>query len=252
MTPDERRKAIVALVREKGRISVDDLAARLGASRETIRRDLTSLSRRGLVQKYHGGAAIPSGEGPFLIRMGENAARKARIARAAASLFAPGDVLFIDTGSTTAYFAEELARVENLTVFTNSATIAHTIGKVDNGARVFMPGGEYKADNRQMVGAMTVEHIRRFRARRAVLTIGAMNAADGVMDFNVEEAQVARAMIARADELIILADSSKFGLSGVFGVCPLEQIEILVTDAAPEGDLAAALKQAGTEIIIAS
>jgi DeoR/GlpR family transcriptional regulator of sugar metabolism len=59
-------------------------------------------------------------------------------------------------------------------------------------------------------------------------------------------------MIARADELIILADSSKFGLSGVFGVCPLEQISILVTDAAPEGALAGALKQAGTEILIAS
>ena len=248
MTPTERRKKIVALVREKGRASVDVLAEVLGTSRETIRRDLTELSRRGMVRKYHGGAAIPEGENPFRVRMGEQAAQKALIARAAVQLFSPGDSLFIDTGSTTVYFAEELAQLENLTIFTNSVDIAHIICKADNGSRVFMPGGEYSEDNRQLVGALAVEHIQGFRARHTVLTIGAMGAGYGVMDFNVEEAQLARAMIACADELTVLADSSKFGLPGTFHVCSVSRITNLVTDAAPQGALAEALEKAGVHI----
>ncbi len=251
MTPSDRRREIVAIVRQKGRASVDELAAALGASRETIRRDLADLAGRGLVQKYHGGAAIPAGEGPFLVRMGEQAAEKARIARAAVRLIAPGDTLFLDTGSTTVYFAEELARVENLTVFTNSTKIAHVLGRVENGARVFLPGGEYNAANRQMIGALAVEHIRGFHARHAVLTIGALDARDGAMDFNVDEAEVARAMIGQADAVTILADATKLGHAGVFGVCAIDRIDNLVTDRPPRGDLAAALARAGVNVIVA-
>ena len=112
MKPGIRRERIVDLVRERERVSVDDLAALLGSSRETIRRDLTELAGRGLIRKVHGGAMMPEvpREGAFPARLSEAIREKRAVARAAAALFGAGDTLFIDTGTTTLLFAEELAR----------------------------------------------------------------------------------------------------------------------------------------------
>src|ERR1700722_18134623 len=118
MRPQERRERILELLRdsESGRLTVEELAERLKISQETARRDLAHLASGGLISKFHGGATLPqpSGEGPFRIRMAESLREKRAIARAAAALFRPGDTLLIDTGSTTIFFAEELARLSGL------------------------------------------------------------------------------------------------------------------------------------------
>ncbi|HHN73492.1 MAG TPA: DeoR/GlpR transcriptional regulator [Thermopetrobacter sp.] len=251
MTPEERRKRIVAMVRQRGRASVEELARTLSASRETIRRDLTALASRGLIQKFHGGAAMPVGEGPFRVRMTEQAEQKARIAQAAARLVTPGETLFIDTGSTTIYFAEELAHVANLTVFTNSTEVAHIIARAGNGSQAFVLGGLYNPDNRQTVGAVALEQIRGLHARYAFLTVGAINAKNGATDFNLEEASIARAMLDQADRLIVLADSSKLGRAATFQVCALERIDTLVTDGAPPAALAGTFAEARIEVVSA-
>ncbi len=251
MTPEERRKRIVAMVRRQGRATVEELARALAASRETIRRDLSALAARGMVQKFHGGAAVPVGEGPFRVRMTEQAEEKARIAQAAVRLVAPGETLFIDTGSTTIYFAEELARVDNLTVFTNSTEIAHIVARGGNGSQAFVLGGLYNPDNRQTVGAVVLEQIRSLHARHAFLTVGAVNATNGAMDFSLEETAIARAMLEQAETLVVLADSTKLGRSATFQVCGLERIHTLVTDGMPPAPLAAALAEAQVDVVSA-
>ncbi len=251
MTPEERRKRIVAMVRRQGRATVEELARALAASRETIRRDLSALAARGMVQKFHGGAAVPVGEGPFRVRMTEQAEEKARIAQAAVRLVAPGETLFIDTGSTTIYFAEELARVDNLTVFTNSTEIAHIVARAGNGSQAFVLGGLYNPDNRQTVGAVVLEQIRSLHARHAFLTVGAVNATNGAMDFSLEETAIARAMLEQAETLVVLADSTKLGRSATFQVCGLERIHTLVTDGMPPAPLAAALAEAQVDVVSA-
>ena len=107
MRPVDRQQRILEMVHERGRVMVDELAILLDASHETIRRDLGTLADRGAVRKFHGGAALPSiqVEGPYDRRMVENAPAKRAIARLAASLFKPGDTIFIDTGTTTAFLA---------------------------------------------------------------------------------------------------------------------------------------------------
>ena len=248
-----RQAALVAQVRKRGRVSVDELAALLGASRETIRRDLTELARQGRVDKVHGGATMPRvfGEGPFQQRMTENADAKMRIARAAAGLFAAGKTLFVDTGSTTVYFAEELARAPELTVVTNSVEVARILAGARNGHRVFLLGGEYAPGNSQTIGTMVAAQIRAFRAHHAVLAVGALDARSGAMDFDIEEAQVARAMIERAERVTVLADASKFDALASFEVCPLARIDRLVCDAPPPEALARGLVEAGAEIALA-
>jgi len=251
MNPRQRHDAIVNLVSEKGRVTVEELAELLGSSRETIRRDLTKLSNQGKLLKFHGGATLPRPdvEGPFQARMAVNAHLKRQIAIAAAAIFVPGDTLFIDTGTTTLSFAEELAKCNGLTVITNSSAVARTISLGETENRVFLIGGEYHGDNQETVGTLAIDQIRVFRTRHAVLTIGGLDAKAGAMDFNIEEAQVARAMIEQAELVTVLTDSSKFDCNALFEVCKFDKIDTLVCDRAPSGRLLEVLEQMHVNII---
>ena len=254
-----RQQKIVEITRKQKRVTVEELAALLNISRETIRRDLTDLAKYGKIQKIHGGATLPRvfGEGSFQQRMSDNAEAKTRIAQAAVSLFEEGETLFIDTGSTTLYLAEKLSEVSGLTIITNSAEIAKVassdpanVKMVDNtNNRVFLLGGEFSLDNRQTIGTMVTSQIRLFRAHHAVLTIGALDGRTGAMDFNIDEAQVARAMIEQSQSVTILMDSSKFDQLASFEVCSLARIDRIVCDRAPPPSLAEAMKNAGINVI---
>lgn len=253
MTPEERRTEIVRLAQVHGQVEVESLAVSLATSRETIRRDLTLLADRGLLLKFHGGARLPRAdiEGSFQARMATNVGAKRRIARAAAALFEPGDTLFIDTGSTTLCLAEELGRLNGLTAITNAPALARALANGDGGNRAFLIGGDFKADNEETAGPLAIEQIRRFRPRYAVLTIGALDIEGGIMDYDIDEAQIAQAMIAQAERLIVLADSSKFGKSALFQVCSLDTADILVTEAEPEPELLTSLAQSDVRTVIA-
>ncbi len=254
-----RQQKIVEITRKQERATVEELSALLAISRETIRRDLTDLAKSGKIQKIHGGATLPRvfGEGSFQQRMLDNADAKTQIAQAAVSLFEENETLFIDTGSTTLYLAEQLSEVSGLTVVTNSAEIARTVssspapGETFNQTnnRVFLLGGEFSPDNRQTVGTMVASQIRSFRAHHAVLTIGALDGRTGAMDFNIDEAQVARAMIEQSESVTILMDASKFNQLASFEVCSLAQIDRIVCDQAPPSPLAKTMELAGINVI---
>lgn len=255
MNPESRRLEVLALVRSGQKMLVEDLAAALGASRETIRRDLAELDRRGLLRKIHGGAVVAEPgidafgpEGPFAARVALNLPAKRAIARAAARLFHPGDSLFIDTGSTTILFAEELASRPGLTVITNSGTIATLAAKAPE-SRVFQLGGAFRRGGQESVGELTVQQLGQFRPSHAVLTVAAVSAIS-YMDHDFEEAQVARAMARQAASVTILADASKMGMRGVYELGPLAMAHRLVTDAVPAA-LADALHGAGVDVVVA-
>ena len=115
---------------------------------------------------------------------------------------------------------------------------------------MFLIGGAYGADAGESLGQFAVEQIRKFRARHAFLTVGAVDE-HAVMDFDAEVTEVAQTMIERVDSVTVLADASKFGKRGIFEVAPWGNIDRLVTDEAPPAGIAEALKGAGTEIVVA-
>ncbi len=249
----QRQAKIVEYVRNKERVSVEELASLLYISRETIRRDLTDLANVGKIQKIHGGATLPHGygEGSFQQRMSENVEAKAKIAQAALNLFAEGETIFIDTGSTTLYLAEKLWEKSGLTIITNSTAISKIVSNSSEKNKVFLLGGEFNADNQQTIGTMVTAQIRSFRAHHCVLTVGALDKRSGAMDYNIEEAQIGRAMIEQAQSITVLLDSSKFNQLASFEVCSLAMIDRLICDNMPPKPLLDALNEANVKVIIA-
>ena len=250
MRPKLRKTAIMEFVERRGRASVDELADRFSTSPETVRRDLNALADDGRVRKVHGGAVKISlqQEGPFDERLAQNKLAKQLVAEKLVRIIAAGQSLMIDTGSTTLIAAEALARLRCLTVITNSTRIAHAVTGQPNEATVILLGGTYRHDNGQTVGPSACAEIQRYHTDHAILSVGTLNAR-GAFDYCHDEAEVARAMIRVAGMVTVVADSSKLNRSSPFQVCELDQLDRLILDKSPDGDLRRMLDAAGVEVL---
>ena len=251
--PSKRHRDILDLVRDQGTCQISDLAAHFGVSLETIRRDVKPLTNQGLLQKAHGAVFLPDrlGEAPFERRMREQAGEKKAIAKALARRISDGDSLILDTGTTTSYLARALLDHNNLTVVTNSSDVARTLATV-NANKVYMAGGELRGDNGAAFGPAAIEFIGRFRARYAVISIGAINAEAGFMDYGLAESELARKALQCGDTKVVISDHSKFGRRSLVTVAAFDEVDLLVTDQNPPEDIARSLKLAGAEIVVAS
>ncbi|MEE9326213.1 MAG: DeoR/GlpR family DNA-binding transcription regulator [Cocleimonas sp.] len=251
MKPKHRQLKITDLIRKEGRVTVDQLVDKFKSSPETIRRDLSVLALSGKVQKIHGGAKYSSfhGEGPFQQRMSENIVAKRIIAEKASKLISSGDSILINAGSTTVIFAEELTKINDLTVITNSLDIAKIIGGSKKGSKVYLLGGEYSQNNHQTLGTMIISQLQHFHVQHLILPIGFIDASVGVTDFYASDVAVSQAMLERAQKSIILADSSKFNQIAPFIVGSLSQFDTLVCENSPEGLLKDALQKNHVEIL---
>jgi DeoR family glycerol-3-phosphate regulon repressor len=248
-----RREAILELARQGSKLSVEEIARQFNVSRETVRRDLGQLQSQGLLRRVHGGAmpAQTGWEAAFRQRMVENAPAKRRIASLAATLLRQNDTLMIDTGTTTLMLAGELASAPKLSVITNSFAIARQLGAGPTLHRVYVLGGEYRAETEQTLGSACLEQIARYRADHAVLSCGAIGPDGAVMDFDLEDAMVARAMINQAESATLIVDRSKLGRVAMAKVCDLDLIDRLVTDAPPPRHFSDVIAEAGVEVLVA-
>lgn len=256
MKPAARRDEILGLLDEIGEVTVDELAVRFGASRETVRRDLSRLDAFGHIRKFHGGAraarpnGVPLRETAFDTRMNERRTEKNAIARRAADLFPENSVMFIDTGSTTIAFAQALSKRRGMTVITNSPQIAGILSQAKTNHHVYLVGGEVAAEGRETLGAMAIAQIAQFKAEHVVLTVGAISAT-AIMDYDLRETEMARAMIEQAQSITVLADHQKLGRPAVFQVAELAKVARLVTDRQPGPEMSDALSAAGVEVVLA-
>lgn len=249
MKPEHRQERIREIVGRDGEARVDALAEAFAVSPETIRRDLARLARDGAIRKVHGGARPLRifAEGSRAERAKEAAEAKARIARRLARLVEPGETLFIDSGTTTLACAEALADRDGLTVVTNSVEIAQRIGR-NATASVFLLGGAYRTGDAETLGPLVIEQVGRFQADRAILGVAGLDAGAGATDSNFDEAQVARAMIARAGSTVVVAHGDKLGRRAAFRVCALPEIELLVCDRPLPEEMAAMPGPARVEV----
>ena len=247
-----RHGAILKLLEARGALAVGVLSQELGVSTETVRRDIRALVESGAAVRVHGavGLAGQIGEAPFERRMRENAAAKRAIARAMAERIADGDSLMLDTGTTTSFLARELLGHRRITVVTNSLDIARTLATV-NGNRVFMAGGALRGDSGAALGASVLEFIRGFTVQYAIISAGAVDAG-GVMDFDLQEAEFARAVLACGERRVVITDASKFGRRGFIRVAGFAGLDDLVTDQPPPPAIATAMAEAGMAVTLAA
>jgi len=247
----KRHTEIMRILADEGTVTISGLAARLGVSLETVRRDVRPLTENGSVLKIHGavGLAGQVGEAPFQRRMRENADAKRRIAREMAQLIHDGDSVMLDTGTTTSFVARELLGHRRLTVVTNSSDIARTLATV-NGNKVYMAGGELRSDSGAAFGVSAIEFISKFSVSHAIISAGAIDAGAGVMDFDLEEAEFARMMLSRGAQSYVVTDHTKFGRRGLVLVAGFDAIGHVVTDEAVSEEIAATLDEAGTRLIV--
>lgn len=249
--PKQRQARALEAIEREGEVTVDALAADFGVSAETVRRDLMLLAEKGTLQRVHGGARRLRlhAEGTFEQRMDEAAAEKGEIARKLAQVITSGDTCFIDTGSTTLACAQTLSEIADLTIVTNSVRIAQVMSRGRGKARVHLIGGIYAPDNGESVGADAIEQIGRFHADYAIVGVAALDAAAGPSAANFDEASVARAMCGNARKVVIVAHAEKFGRQAAHKICRFDEIDMLVSDAAPSDGLRAVLKASGVLMI---
>jgi DeoR family glycerol-3-phosphate regulon repressor len=248
----KRHTKILQILETEGSVSIAALAERLGVSLETVRRDVRPLGEAGAIVRIHGavGLAGQIGEAPFQKRMRENAAAKQAIARAVAEMIRDGESVMLDTGTTTSFVARELTRRRRLTVVTNSSDIARTLATV-NGNRVYMAGGELRSDSGAAFGKSALDFIARFSVTHAVISASAVDP-DGVMDHDLEEAEIARLLLTRAERRVLVTDHTKFGRRGLIHVTGLDGLTDFVTDSTPPPAIAQALDSCGTRLTVAA
>jgi len=247
-----RLATIQRLLAGRESLTIGELTQELGVSEATVRRDLEMLQADGLVQRTHGGA-VPATqrlkERPYPERHSTNVAEKKAIAEAASRFVAPGDTIFIGGGSTTLRFAEQLTS-SDLTVVTNSLSVAHELSRA-SGMHVIVIGGALRSSELSMIGPRAVEAIRSYRATTAFLGVPALDSHHGFTADGDAEAATDSAFIAMARRTVVLADHTKLGRVSTTHVVPLSKIHTIVTDDGASSACVNDLTSSGTQVVVA-
>jgi len=250
---EERQAAIIERARSHGRVDVGELAAEFDVTPETVRRDLTSLERHGLLRRVHGGA-IPVerlGFEPGLhARNHAMAVEKERIARAALAEVPAEGAILIDAGTTTARLAELLPGDRELTVVTNAVPVAMTLSTRPN-VTVLTVGGRVRGRTLAMVDQWALRTLAETFVDVAFLGTNGVSAERGLTTPDVAEAAVKRAMLRSARRAVVLADHTKVGNDCFARFGELAEVDTLVTDDGLDVQLAADLQAGGPRVVLA-
>lgn len=245
----QRRQRILDIVAARRAARLEDLSLALGVSTATVRRDLDELQAQGLLRRVHGGAVAGerSSEPHFEVKAAEAAEEKERIAARAVSLLAPDETIYLDSGSTTLAVARLLRGWDRLTVVTNSLPIANEIG--GQGPTLILVGGEFRPTSQAFVGPLTRHLLENIHVSKALIGTYALSLEDGLSTTDAAEAFTKALALRRATEVIVLADSRKLGTTSFANAGPLDQVDVLVTDASIDDHVTRELQRLGITVL---
>ncbi len=253
MKREQRFDRIIASLRHSPAVRISSLAEEFEVSVETVRRDIDELSRRGLVDRTYGGAALRlmAHEPEVNERRGQLVEERLRIGDFATSLVSPGDILMIDSGSTTTHFARRLAAAATgaLTVLTNAPSVAQAAAKNPK-LRVVLCPGDYDPHEGGVFGPEATHFLQRFHADKTFIGASGLTCS-GPVEANSPVSWVKRTMIGQAKRRLLMVDHTKFNTDALERVCPLADIDDVIADTAPDETLAKALATAKVALHIA-
>jgi len=249
---EERRRLILQILNHDGRVLVGALAKQFRTSQVTIRKDLDILQAHGRIHRTHGGA-LPARESALedpTLREKEKLHRKEKlqIAAAAARLVREGQVVILDSGTTTTAIARALREFENLTIITNAVNIAAELS--GSSLEVILTGGTLRKNSFSLVGPIAEETLRRLNADILFLGVDGFDVHYGLSTPNLLEAKVNRAMIDVARVAVAVCDSSKFGRRSLSSIAPLSAVHHVITDRGISKPDLAALKKTGIQVTL--
>jgi DeoR family glycerol-3-phosphate regulon repressor len=247
-----RQRLIMEHVREHGSVQVDQLAAHLQVTPQTIRRDLNQLYDHELVQRVRGGAVIKNsvenlGHGARKTLM---AGEKTEIARITAGIISNNSSMYINLGTTTERVAEFLTDHDSILVITNNITVASILWPLRN-VEVMIAGGKIRSSDGGIVGPATEEFINRFKPDYAIIGCSAIDDSGEILDYDLREVRVTQAILRQARSVILVSDSMKLERSAPVKVGTLDDIDILVTDDGIPDDFMELCVQNNVEVRIA-
>lgn len=253
LTQMQRLEAIRQELLRSDEVSIEDLAGRFRVSAMTIRRDLERLESRGDVIRTHGGAALArrlTFEFSFREKQDRNRRQKSQIARRAAGIVEDGQVVILDTGTTTLEIARQLANRRNVTVITTSLAIVSTL-QFAAGVRIVLLGGFLRGGSPDLHGPLTEQNIDMFRADIAFMGADAVDIDGVTYADDLQVVNLDRKMAANAGRVIVVVDSSKFGGSGMCRILGPDDYDSIISDPGLGEDVLKRLAKKGVHVEIA-
>lgn len=242
MFAEERKQRILAALHQQPAVRVTELGRALRVSEACIRRDLAQLEQTGLLKRTHGGAisaSLAAMEPSLTDKEDQYQAEKSAIAGAAAAMVRPGATIFLDAGSTTRLIARALRHQRGITVVTNALNIATELASSD--IELVVIGGQVRRSILSHVGPLAEQAIASVHVDRLFLAANGVDLQKGVTTPNLLEAQVKRAMVESATEVILVADHSKFGRVTFSRICGLDRVHHVITDDGVPASLVSAI-----------
>ena len=226
-----RQAEILGLARTEGRVAVEDLAQRFEVTLQTIRRDLSDLADAGHLDRVHGGAVLRTGVANigYAARRRMNAEAKAAIARACAAAIPDNSSLILNLGTTTEAVARALLGHRNLTVVTNNMNVANTL-VANPGCEIVVAGGTLRRSDGGLVGELTTQVFSQFKVDIAVIGVSALDPDGDLLDYDLAEVRVSKAIIAQARQVFLVADHSKLERSAPVRLASLAEVTRIFTD----------------------
>jgi DeoR family glycerol-3-phosphate regulon repressor len=252
-TPNPRQAALLAALRQRGSMDLDEMVTHFDVTPQTLRRDLALMARAGLVARFHGGARVPVSTTENLAyrqRQHLNEAAKLRIARAVARDVPEGSSLFLNIGTTMEAVARELTHRRGLRIITNNLHVASILAD-HGGHEVIVVGGLVRSRDRGIVGEAAVDFIRPFRVDIGLIGISGIEPDGTLRDYDYREVKVARAILESSRQVWLAVDHSKFNRPAMVQLAELSEIDALFTDAVPPPPFRSLLNDAGVELIVA-
>ena len=250
-----RKQRVIATIRKVGFVSVADLASDLSVSEMTIRRDLNEMERAGHLIRAHGGAVAPEGqqtldrdEPVFDTRLPRNQRGKEKIAAAALGVIGEAKTIALDVGTTTYCLASLLVKRPDTKKFTNSLRIAMLLATEKQ--EVYLPPGPVRSDELSISGPAAVQHFERLWFDLAFIGVSGMTET-GFFDYSIEEVEMKRVLIRRSAKRVVLCDASKFDRMSLVQVAAMDEIHMLITDAAPPPGIGRAMEASRVTLLIA-
>jgi DeoR family transcriptional regulator, aga operon transcriptional repressor len=254
---EHRDDQILKLLLQKGSVTVDELILTLKASAPSIRRDLTRLEGRGLIRRTHGGAALVQEllyepfryDTAFQTREHRYVKEKRHIGVAAAELVHENETIGLTAGTTTTWVARSLRHRNNITIITNAVNIGMELCNMP-GLKVYLTGGQVRWPwSFSLIGPAATSPLNDMFVDRLFLSVSGIDVVRGATTNESDEALTFRAMVKQAKQVIVVADSTKLGVITPSLICPIEDIDVLITDGSVSDETAALFESKNVQVV---